>query len=279
MLESMKPRCESESRVLLSWSGGKDSALALWTLQRTPGVTVTGLMTTITRQFDRISMHGVRRVLLERQVESLGLPLHRVEIAPGASNEDYERSLARELLTQRELGVRVIAFGDLFLEDVRAYRERLLARYGLSGLYPLWGRDTRALMREFIARGFEAVVVCLDPAKLPAEFAGRTIDQQFLDDLPPGVDPCGENGEFHSFVYAGPTFAFPIEFTRGETVTRDGFCFCDLLPRDRRVPQPLRDDDFYYEAGRMVFTASYHLRRGFCCGSGCRHCPYRSTVA
>ena len=274
----MNAQREPESRVLLSWSGGKDSALALWALQRTPGVTVSGLITTITRDFDRISMHGVRRVLLERQVESLGLPLHRVEIDRGASNEHYERSLARELVTQREQGVRVIAFGDLFLEDVRAYRERLLARYALSGLYPLWGRDTRALLHEFIALGFEAVVVCVDPAKLPAEFAGRTIDQQFLDDLPPEVDPCGENGEYHSFVYAGPMFAFPIEFTRGETVIRDGFCFCDLLPRDRRVPQALQDGDFYYEAGRMVFTASYHLRRGFCCDSGCRHCPYRSTV-
>jgi len=274
----MNAEREPKLRVLLSWSGGKDSALALWALQRMPAVSVTGLITTLTRDFDRISMHGVRRVLLEQQVESLGLPLHRVEIGRAASNEDYERALAGELVAQREQGTRVIAFGDLFLEDVRAYRERLLARYALSGLYPLWGRDTHALMREFIALGFQAVVVCVDPAKLPAEFAGRAIDQRFLDDLPPEVDPCGENGEFHSFVYAGPKFAFPIEFTRGETVTRDGFCFCDLLPCDRRLSPALQDGDCYYEAGRMVFSASYHLRRGFCCGSGCRHCPYPSTV-
>lgn len=216
--------------VLVSWSGGKDSCLALRELQRTPDVRVAALITTITRDFDRISMHGVRRVLLERQAASLGLPVHLVEISKGASNQEYETAMGRAFDQFHDRGIETVGFGDLFLEDVRAYRERLLARHHMVGRYPIWGRDTAALLREFIAEGFRTVVVCVDPAQLDPSFAGRVIDEQFLADLPPHVDPCGENGEFHTFVFDGPIFKDAIRFATGETVCRDGFWFCDLLP-------------------------------------------------
>lgn len=216
--------------VLLSWSGGKDSCLALHELRRTPGIAVAALLTTVTRDFDRVSMHGVRRVLLERQAASLGLPLHQVLIPKGATNDEYETQLGEALSAHRERGVGAVAFGDLFLEDIRSYRQRLLAMHGMTGLYPIWGRDTAALIKEFVAVGFKAVVVCVDPAQLDPAFVGRTIDDGFLADLPPGVDPCGENGEFHTFVFDGPMFKIPVEFSLGEIVCRDSFWFCDLLP-------------------------------------------------
>jgi len=216
--------------VLVSWSGGKDSCLALRELQRTPEVRVEALITTITRDFDRISMHGVRRDLLERQAASLGLPVHLVEISKGASNQEYEAAMGQAFNHFHDRGITSVGFGDLFLEDVRAYRQRLLARHDMVGRYPIWGRDTAALIREFIAEGFRTVVVCVDPAQLDPAFAGRVIDAQFLADLPPHVDPCGENGEFHTFVFDGPIFKDAIRFALGETVCRDGFWFCDLLP-------------------------------------------------
>jgi uncharacterized protein (TIGR00290 family) len=216
--------------VLFSWSGGKDSCLALYELQKSPGVRVEALITTVTRDFDRISMHGVRRVLLERQAESLGLPLHQVLIGKGATNEEYEARTGDALAAYREKGIRTVVFGDLFLEDIRAYRERLLAKHDMTGLYPLWGKDTHRLIRSFIAQGFKTAVVCVDPVKLAPSFAGRVIDEKFLADLPPHVDPCGENGEFHTFVFDGPNFKTPVKFGFGEVVCRDGFWFADLLP-------------------------------------------------
>jgi uncharacterized protein (TIGR00290 family) len=216
--------------VLMSWSGGKDSCRALRELQRDPGLRVEALLTTVTRDYERISMHGVRCELLQRQAEALGLPLHTVLISKGASNADYEAEWARALVRYHALGVRSVAFGDLFLEDLRAYREKLLATHGMQGVYPVWGRDTRELIREFVGLGFRTVVVCVDPAKLDPRFAGRVIDEQFLAELPAGVDPCGENGEFHTFVFDGPTFREPVRYSPGETLCRDGFWFHDLLP-------------------------------------------------
>lgn len=216
--------------VLMSWSGGKDSCMALWELRRAGERRVEALLTTVTRDYDRISMHGVRCLLLERQAAALGLPLHPVRISPGADNAEYEAEMRRTLAHYQSRGVDEVAFGDLFLEDIRAYREKMLATQGMRGLYPLWGRDTGELIREFIGLGFRTVVVCVDPAKLDPRFAGRIIDERFLRDLPEGVDPCGENGEFHSFVFDGPLFSKPVRFSTGERVCREGFWFCDLIP-------------------------------------------------
>jgi uncharacterized protein (TIGR00290 family) len=193
---------------------------------------VEALLTTVTRDFDRISMHGVRRVLLERQAASLGHPLHQILISKGATNEEYESQMGEAFSGYRDKGIDSVAFGDLFLQDIRAYRQRLLAKHHMIGLYPIWGRDTSKLIREFIGLGFKTAVVCVDPAQLDPTFLGRVIDQEFLEELPPHVDPCGENGEFHTFVFDGPIFREPVEFTFGEIVYRDSFWFCDLLPSD-----------------------------------------------
>jgi uncharacterized protein (TIGR00290 family) len=214
----------------LSWSGGKDSALALWALRREQ-LELEALITTITDTYDRISMHGVRRELLTRQAEALGPPLVEVVIPPACVNEIYEARMAEAFAVAPLSGVEAVAFGDLFLEDVRAYREERLAAAGKRGLFPLWGRDTAGLAREFLDAGFEATLVCVDPHALDPSFAGRRYDERLLAELPPSVDPCGENGEFHTFVHAGPIFATPIACKRGEVVERDGFVFCDLLPR------------------------------------------------
>ncbi|HEY1773277.1 MAG TPA: diphthine--ammonia ligase [Gammaproteobacteria bacterium] len=219
------------TRALLSWSGGKDSCLALWELQRSSEFRVAALLTTVTRDYQRISMHGVRCELLQRQAANLGLPLHQVLISKGAGNEEYETKLGQALARHRARGIEHVAFGDLFLEDIRAYRHKLLAAQGMTGLYPIWGRDTHALIREFIKLGFRTVVVCVDPAKLDPRFVGRTIDEKFLEELPADVDPCGENGEFHTFVFDGPLFSAPVKFSLGEVVCRDSFWFCDLLPQ------------------------------------------------
>jgi uncharacterized protein (TIGR00290 family) len=193
---------------------------------------VEALLTTVTRDFDRISMHGVRRVLLERQAASLGHPLHQILISKGATNEEYESQMGEAFAGYRDKGINSVAFGDLFLQDIRAYRQRLLAKHDMVGLYPIWGRDTSKLIGEFIGLGFKAAVVCVDPAQLDPTFLGRVIDQEFLEELPPHVDPCGENGEFHTFVFDGPIFREPVEFTFGEIVCRDSFWFCDLLPSE-----------------------------------------------
>ncbi len=214
--------------VVACWSGGKDSCFALYEIMKTRRVEA--LLTTLTRDYDRISMHGVRRVLLQRQAESLGLKLSEVFISAGASNDEYEARMGEAFDAIREGGTDEIVFGDLFLEDIRAYRDRLLGRFGMRALYPVWGRDTATLIREFLALGFKTAVVCVDPKKLDPSFAGRVIDEQFLADLPAQVDPCGENGEFHTFVFDGPIFRRPVSFAFGEIVERDSFWFADLVP-------------------------------------------------
>lgn len=221
-----------QTPVLVAWSGGKDSALALREILCDGRYRVAALLTTVTGEYDRISMHGVRRTLLRRQAEALGLPLEEVVISPGATNDEYEARMGAtlEALRARGPGLDTVVFGDLFLTDVRAYRERMLAGIGMRGLFPLWQRDTRALAHEFIRLGYRAVLVCVDAAQLAGEFAGREFDTALLQDLPPEVDPCGENGEFHTFVYAGPELRKPIGHARGPIVVRDDrFVYCDLV--------------------------------------------------
>jgi uncharacterized protein (TIGR00290 family) len=183
-----------------------------------------------------VSMHGVREEILDRQAASVGLPCRKVRIPAGCGNADYEKAMGDAVEVARRDGVTSVVFGDLFLEDVRAYRERMLAATGLTPLFPLWGRDTAALAGQMVAVGLEAMVVCVDPKKLPRSFAGRAFDRAFLSDLPPGVDPCGENGEFHTCVTGGPMFATPLCVAPGEIVERDGFVFADLLPDETAAP-------------------------------------------
>jgi len=219
---------DSRTPVLFCWSGGKDSALALYALLKRADVRVAGLLTTITDGYDRISMHGVRRSLLLKQAEALGLPLHDVRIPPQCVNPIYELRMEQALRAQLGAGVRTVAFGDIFLEDLRQYRERNLARLDINAIFPIWKRDTHELAREFCDLGFRAIVVCVDPNKLDRSFAGRELTPRFFAELPENVDPCGENGEFHTFVFAGPIFDKSIKVRRGEVVDRDGFTFCDL---------------------------------------------------
>lgn len=218
-------------KALLSWSSGKDSAFALGELRRARSCEVVGLLTTVTRKFGRVSMHGVREELLERQAEAVGVPLRKVAIPSPCSNQEYEREMGRALEDARERGVRRIAFGDLFLEDVRSYRETRTREVGMECLFPLWHRDTTVLAREMVGAGVRARICCLDPHKIDRSFAGREFDLRLLSELPPGVDPCGERGEFHTFVTDGPGFRRPVSVEVGETVERDGFVFTDLLPR------------------------------------------------
>ncbi len=215
--------------ILLSWSGGKDSALALHALRQMPGLEVAGLLTTVTEDYDRISMHGVRRTLLEQQAAAAALPLHVVLIPRECTNEIYEERMTAVLTEIRDAGIRRVAFGDLFLEGIRAYREKRLTGFGMEAMFPLWGRDTSALARDFLRLGFAAYLVCVDTQTLAAIFAGRAFDEDLLRDLPPGVDPCGENGEFHTFVHAGPIFRAPVPCRRGPVEDRGRFHFCDLV--------------------------------------------------
>jgi uncharacterized protein (TIGR00290 family) len=229
--------------VALAWSGGKDSSLALAALRADPAVEVVALLTTITRDFDRISMHGVRRSVLEAQVAALDLPLVEALIPAAASNVIYEESLASALaeLRRRYPDLRHLAFGDLFLEDVRGYRERILPSLGWTPLFPLWGRDTSLLARDFVASGFRAILTCVDTEQLDAEFAGRELDATLLAELPATVDPCGERGEFHTCVFDGPIFSHPLPLRVGERVRRDGqFEYCDVAlvnPEDTRLEE------------------------------------------
>ena len=220
--------------VIVSWSGGKDSALLVHQLERDPQYEVVGLVTTITRDYDRISMHGIRRAILDAQVTRLDLPLYEAMIPAAGSNAAYEAAFLAALTRARAAfpDVRTVAFGDLFLEDVRAYREQLLAGHSWQPLFPLWGLNTAALARQFVASGFHAIVCCVDTQQLAPEWAGRDYDSEFLDTLPHAVDPCGERGEFHTCVYAGPIFRQPLALQRGDRVRREGrFEYCDLLVR------------------------------------------------
>ena len=219
-----------KNRVLLAWSGGKDCALALYELTRQEGTEIAALLTTVTEGYDRISMHGVRRTLLAAQAATLGHPLEEVVIPPQCTSEMYEQRMQQALEKYRQAGVLDAAFGDLFLADVRAYREERLGRIGMRGIFPLWGRNTSESARQFIRLGFKAIIVCVDTQALDQAAAGREYDESFLSDLPDSVDPCGENGEFHTFVYDGPAFRRPLRVERGEKVLREGrFYYCDLL--------------------------------------------------
>jgi uncharacterized protein (TIGR00290 family) len=217
-------------RAWLSWSSGKDSAFALHELRRTATCEVVGLLTVVTDPFDRVSMHGVREELVEAQATALGLPLVKVRIPYPCSNETYEQAMAAALEAAAKDDVRTLVFGDLFLEDVRSYREERLAPLGFRSVFPLWGRPTRALAQAMIDSGIEARICSLDPRRLPAGFAGRTFDARLLQELPLDVDPCGERGEFHTFVTGSPEFRAPIRVRLGPTVERDGFVFADLAP-------------------------------------------------
>jgi len=221
--------------VLFCWSGGKDSALALNALLQREDIGIVALLTTVTEGYERISMHGVRRELLQRQAEALRLPLHEVRIPPQCVNPIYEARMEAALRTFLEQGVRRVAFGDIFLEDLRAYRERNLSRAGMTALFPIWKRNTRELFHEFCKKRFRAIAVCVDGRALDRSFAGRELNEEFLRDLPDGVDPCGENGEFHTFVFDGPVFEEPVRCRAGETFERDRFFYCDLSPEGKAV--------------------------------------------
>jgi uncharacterized protein (TIGR00290 family) len=217
--------------VVLSWSGGKDSAMAAYQLLASQKYEIATLVTTVTEEFDRISMHGVRRELLERQAESLRIPLHTMMIPKECSNLIYEERMRATLAEFKARGITRVAFGDLYLEDVKQYRDERLAQIGMTGLYPIWMRDTDELVRTFIGLGFKAILACVDTEAIGAAFAGRELDHDLLHDLPASADPCGENGEYHSFVYAGPIFNKPIACRAGERVMRTPrFNYCDIVP-------------------------------------------------
>jgi len=217
-------------KALLSWSSGKDAAWALHVLRQAGEVEVVGLLTTTNEAFGRVAMHGVRESLLEAQAEAVGLPLWKVPLPWPCSNEDYETRMARTCAEAVAQGIEVMAFGDLFLEDVRDYRIQKLAGTGLRPLFPIWNPDTATLAQAMIQAGLRATLACVDPTVLPAAFAGRAFDAALLADLPPGIDPCGERGEFHTFAWDGPMFQKPVPIRRGEVVERDGFVFADLVP-------------------------------------------------
>lgn len=217
-----------ERRVLLSWSSGKDCTWALTVLRAAPRVEVVGLLTTVNTTHDRVAMHATRRSILEAQAESVGLPLHVVGLPWPCPNGVYEERMRKAVAAAHERGVTHVAFGDLFLEDIREYRISQMQRTGIGTLFPLWGEPTDRLARRMIQAGMEAFVTCVDVARLPRSFVGRRFDHAFLDDLPTEIDPCGENGEFHTCVLAGPGFGRRIGAAVGEIVERDGFCFADL---------------------------------------------------
>jgi uncharacterized protein (TIGR00290 family) len=216
--------------LVFAWSGGKDSAMALHSLLHEPKYEIVSLLTTVTEGYERISMHGVRRELLRQQAQSIGLPVTEVRIPPQCVNPIYESRMTEAVIRFRDSGVRHFGFGDIFLRDLRDYREKNLARENMSAVFPLWDIDTKELAARFVREGFRARTVCIDPSKLDKSFAGRELDSSFFRELPPAVDPCGENGEFHTFVFDGPIFRSPIPVLTGEVVERDSFVFCDLLP-------------------------------------------------
>lgn len=218
--------------ILMCWSGGKDSAMALHELRQRTDVEVVGLVTTCTADYERVSMHGVRRELVLAQADALQLPLHEVLIPAGASNQEYERRMKATLLAHVERGITAVGFGDIYLEDLRKYREACLQELGVRGEFPLWGENAFALYRRCLELGFRAVTTCIDPQRLDPSFLGRELDEAFLSELPAAVDPCGENGEYHTFVYDGPGFTRRIPWSHGEVVARDSFLFHDLISED-----------------------------------------------
>ncbi len=222
---------ERREKVLVAWSGGKDSAMAVHEIKISGRYEIESLLCTLTKPFDRVSMHGVRRILVERQASAIGCPLTEVFIPYPCSNESYESLMTEALLPRRDSGIQKVVFGDIFLEDIRKYREDQMKKIGMSCLFPLWGKDSLALARSFVERGFRALITCVDSTRLNRTCVGRIVDHAFLDDLPEGVDPSGENGEFHTFVFDGPLFSEPVSFEAGEIQLRDErFYFCDLIP-------------------------------------------------
>ena len=219
----------TRKKVICAWSGGKDGAMALHELLHEASYEITTLLTVITEEYSRVSMHGVRSSLMDAQASSLGIPLEKIYITRDSGQAGYEECMRRSLIHHKERGVEAVVFGDIFLADLRRYREDRLRETGMEAIFPLWGRDTRRLASSFIERGFRAVITCVDSTALDRSFAGIQFDRRCVDALPAGVDPCGENGEFHSFVYDGPPFKKPVAYTAGETVLRDGrFYFSDI---------------------------------------------------
>lgn len=220
----------SKPKAWLSWSTGKDSAWALHVTRQRAEVEIVACLTTVNRSFGRVAMHAVRESLLDAQAQAAGLPLVKVSIPSPCPNSVYEQAMEDAMRQAQAEGIRHVVFGDLFLEDIRKYREEKLAACGMQGLFPIWGLDTPRLAREMVEAGLRAYITCVDPKKLDRTFAGRTFDERWLANLPAGIDPCGENGEFHTFAYAGPMFREPIAADVGEIVERDGFIFADLIP-------------------------------------------------
>jgi uncharacterized protein (TIGR00290 family) len=216
-------------KAYVSWGSGKDSAFALHEARRQGLAEVVGALTTLSAAYGRVAMHGVRESVLDRQLAALSLPALKISLPTPCSNEQYEAQMAPAFARLKSQGVTHLVFGDLYLEDIRAYRERQLAAAGMTGIFPLWRRDTALLAREMIASGMVAHLACVDPRRLGREFAGRRFDTRLLAELPAGVDPCGENGEFHTVVSAGPMFVTPIEVAVGDVVERDGFVFADVV--------------------------------------------------
>jgi uncharacterized protein (TIGR00290 family) len=219
-----------KEKVLVSWSGGKDSSLALYEIQKNESYDIVALFTTITRDYDRVMMHGVRRNLLEEQARAIGVALHEVFIPKNVSNEEYNKIMEREMKEAKEKGVSAVVFGDIFLEDVRKYREENLSKVSMKGVFPLWKRNSRELVKDFIRLGFKAIVVCVDSNALTKDYIGRIVDEKFLEELPSNVDPAGENGEYHTFVFDGPIFKRKVNFEKGEIVFRENrFYYLDLI--------------------------------------------------
>jgi len=217
--------------IIFCFSGGKDSSIAIHTIRQQGKYDIATLLTTVTKDYDRTSMHGIRTSILAQQAESLGLPLEKVFITKESTSADYEHQMQMVLQKYFDLGIRKVAFGDIFLEDLKQYRQDKLAQVQMQAIFPIWKIDTTKLAHDFIDAGFKARITCVDTSVLDQKFAGRSFDRQFLADLPENVDPCGENGEFHSFVYDGPIFKNPIPHEKGETVLRENrFCFCDMIP-------------------------------------------------
>lgn len=218
-------------KALMSWSSGKDSAWAFHKLQQNPEIDIVGLFCTVNKEFDRVAMHGVRVELLQKQAKSIGLPLEIIEIPNPCSNSEYEKIMGQFVERVKIAKIEYFAFGDLFLEDIRNYREEKLQGSGIKPIFPIWGIPTDELSREMISNGLRTVITCINPKQIPKEFVGREFDESFLDSLPETIDPCGENGEFHSFVFDGPMFKEQIEITVGDIVHRDDFIFADVLPK------------------------------------------------
>lgn len=223
----------NRSKALLSWSSGKDSAWSLHVLRTRQEADVVGLLTTVNEVHSRVAMHAVRVELLEAQAQAVGVPLRKISIPSPCSNAEYEAAMLAAIERAKSEGIKTLAFGDLFLEDIRRYREESLRETGIAPIFPIWAMPTRELAHEMVKSGLRARVTCVDPKQLPESFVGREFDAQFLADLPSDVDPCGERGEFHTFAYDGPMFEHPVPIQLGETVRRDGFVFADLLMREK----------------------------------------------